>query len=111
VSPEDDVPENLRVSALHPGHVLFGSKASYVLLNRLLDQGHRVASVELGDGEGLEALGARYGETMVPFFAFDPRGRLHVFTETQRPKPAVGWTLIALVPPSPQDASPTRAPA
>ncbi len=102
---EDDVPENLRVAALHPGHVLFGAKANHALLDRLLAAGHGLVTIELPEGEDPAARLARYGETALPLFALDPRGRLSVYTEAAQPQPTKGWQVIVLVPPEDFDAA------
>ncbi len=102
VAPEE-APENLRVSPLHPGHVLAGANASYAALARLLAHGHRVATLPVGpEGEGKAQAEA---EGSFPLFAVDPKGRLSVYTEAARPDPGEGWRIIALVPESVEEAA------
>jgi NhaP-type Na+/H+ or K+/H+ antiporter len=92
----EDQPENLRISALHTGHVLFGKDASYSKLSKLLAEGGAVSVIEFGEGETLDILRTRHSEA-IPLFAVDPKGRLSVFTEARKP-PAMGkgWKLVAI---------------
>lgn len=92
----DDQPENMRISALHTGHVLFGKNASYSKLSKLLAEGGAVSVIEFAEGETLEIFSQKNPEA-IPLFSVDPRGRLSVFTEARKP-PAMarGWKLIAI---------------
>lgn len=95
-APEGAVPENLRSAALLPGDALFGAAASFGRLNQALGAGARIDVLALTEKEGLADLKTRLGEDLLALFAIDPRGRLHVYTEANRPQPGPGWKLLVL---------------
>ena len=94
---EESGSEKRKLVNAYQSDKLFTSKATFFHLNRSLAEGARIKATALTANFDYDAYRAQNAETAIAMFAFDPKGRLHIFTENKSPKPAVGWTVLSLL--------------
>ena len=90
----EEQPENLRITALQPGHELFGKEVTYTKLTKYLGKG-AIATVELEKDEDLDTFKSRNPGAIL-LFAVNPKGNVQVFTTARQPAVSQGWKLIAI---------------
>jgi len=91
--------EDSRVGTPRCGQLAFARDATYAKLASLLSQGAEIHDTRLTENFDFDAYYRKYYRRALPLFAVDPRGRLLPFTAEAAPKPAAGWTVIALIQP------------
>ncbi len=85
------------------GRTAFSDQFGYVDLSRRLYRGAEIRRTTLSETFGIENFRAMHGERAALLFAVDPKGRLEVFSAETPLQPGPGWTIIALVDPSPEE--------
>ncbi len=106
VSPEKDSPHKERVAVEHRGDLLFGAEVTYGRLASLLSRDAEIRSTQLGAEFGYEDYMQKYRGRVIPLFAVAPNKRLYVFAVGREPEPDVGWTILGLISPETDEASP-----
>jgi NhaP-type Na+/H+ or K+/H+ antiporter len=94
-----EAPPTRRASHAPRAHQLFSEDATYNALAATLARGAQVRSTKLSTEFDFTAYQKREGQRVLPLFATDLRGRLHVFTSESKLQPQAGWTVIGLVEP------------
>ncbi|MBI1424790.1 MAG: sodium:proton antiporter [Gammaproteobacteria bacterium] len=87
------------------GHLAFGEDVSFKKLSAMLGEGAEIRSTKLSEEFGFDEYYKKYFRA-VPLFAITPRGKLLVYTAERELNPAVGWTIISLIPPAEQTTPP-----
>ncbi len=85
------------------GRTAFSDQFGYIDLSRRLYRGAEVRRTTLSETFGIEKFRAMHGDRAALLFAVDPKGRLEVFSAEAPLQPGPGWTIIALVDPSPEE--------
>ncbi len=93
----DSMSDKHDVAKRHHGRTLFTKDITLDSFQHTLNQGGAIRSTTLSDNFTLDDYNAQYGEQALLLFAINPKGRLHIYTSEQSPKPANGWTLISLI--------------
>lgn len=94
---EQTISEKHTHSARHRGHQLFGEEITYGQIASLLRQGAEIKITQLSDEYDYEAYINNRTEQLIPLFAIDQRGRLHIFTSEKNITPESGWSIIGLI--------------
>ena len=94
--------EKGRKSVAVGGMWAFGDRANFVDMSRRLARGAEIRSTNISDAFTFENFTEKYGERATPLFGVDPKGRVEVFTTENLFVPKAGWTVIALIDPSPE---------
>lgn len=85
-------------SPLHlGGRFLFDPHVNYWHLSDFFHKGAVVKTTRLSEDFDFDDFIAMYGESAIPLFLFQESGNLSIFTADDKPKPAVGDSLTALV--------------
>ena len=93
---EQTISEKHTHSTRHRGHQLFGEEITYGQIASFLRQGAEIKSTQLSDEYDYEAYISNRTEQLIPLFAIDQRGRLHIFTSEKETTPEPGWSVISL---------------
>lgn len=94
---EQTISEKHTHSTRHRGYQLFGEEITYGQIASLLRQGAEIKSTQLSDEYDYEAYISNRTEQLIPLFASDQRGRLHIFTSEKEITPEPGWSVISLI--------------
>lgn len=105
-SQEKDESEKSRVADSYRAPRLFGEDVTLQKLSSLIAQGAEVKATLLTESFELEDYKQAKGSSHIPLFALDKSGHLRAFTDSFQPEVAAGWTLLSLVSPGKDDASP-----
>lgn len=87
-----------QVGQEHRGHTLFGEEVSYQKLASLLSQGWEIRITQITENFSFDNYREQLKQKIIPLFAVDPKGKLHVFSVEQQPRLGPGWKLAAMVP-------------
>ncbi|HEX5959617.1 MAG TPA: sodium:proton antiporter [Rhodanobacteraceae bacterium] len=108
LAPEDASDRSAFAGSLR-AKALFGDGMTHTRFAELLGAGWRIKSNALTDAFGWQDFMAQHGVDSVLLFGIEPGGRLRVVSNRRRTEPKPGWTVIALVPPAGEAASPVAA--
>lgn len=97
---------NGRKEMAREGPTVFGEETTYVGLAQRIYRGAEIRRTNLTDAFTLDSFRAMHGDRATPLFAIDPKGRLSVFTAGTRLEPGTGWSVLALIDPSPDAVAP-----
>jgi NhaP-type Na+/H+ or K+/H+ antiporter len=89
--------EKMKAALRRRGRTLFGPKVTYSMLASILARGGDIKTTKLTEKFSLDDFRATHQGKMIPLFAIDPKGRIHVYTAEQSLDPGAGWTLLGLV--------------
>jgi len=104
VTPEKDSTDKHLVSSDLRGYVIFGSNVTYAKLASLIAKDAEVKSTKLTESFTYGDYIEQYGARAITLFALTPKGKLEIFVEGYKMKPADGWTIISLIEPEPESA-------
>ncbi|WP_108652840.1 cation:proton antiporter [Dongshaea marina] len=88
--------ERLELADQYQGDLLFAEGMSFGKLASLISQGASIRTTRITEQFGMGDLYKEY-QLVVPLFAQDPAGRLHLFTAANKPQVRAEWQLISLV--------------
>lgn len=86
------------------GQQIFGKNGNYAELIRRIHLGAEIKRTLLTETYSLDTFHKAYGERAEPLFAIDAKGRAEVFHANYSGQPGPGWSIIALIDPSPGTA-------
>lgn len=87
----------LKVSEQSRGQTLFAGNVTYTSLSQMLRGSGEIRTTKLTENFNFDQLVKEHCEKMVPLFALDMKGNLHVFTPDRPVKPLAGWSVISIV--------------
>ncbi len=99
---EKDRSEKRRVAETFSAPRLFGEGVTLQKLASLIAQGAEVKTTVLTEAFDMTAYEEKRGKGSILLFALDPANRLRPFTDKVLPEPQPGWSVMALVPGSPE---------
>ncbi len=99
---EKDSSEKRRVAETFSAPRLFGEDVTLQKLASLIAQGAEVKATLLTEAFDMAAYEEKRGKGSILLFALDAANRLRPFSDRERPEPQPGWSVIALVPGSPE---------
>jgi NhaP-type Na+/H+ or K+/H+ antiporter/Trk K+ transport system NAD-binding subunit len=80
------------------GHMLFGSKFTYIYLTRKFSGNSGIQKILIKDESDYENLRKRHGrDNVIPLFIISEGNELTIYTDVTRPTPQPGDTLICLI--------------
>lgn len=97
-SNEKKVSEKLLVATKHKGVQLFEGDVTYQQLASLLSQKWEIRNTLLTEQFSYQNYLDKNSVKTLPLFAFNPKGKLFVFTDGYKFKPEAGWTVMSFVP-------------
>ncbi len=81
----------------HRGRPLFGEGIDHGTLANWLRAGAEIRTTPITGEYTFDRHREQHGENMIPLFALDPGGKLHVFTGDAQVNPKPDWKVISLV--------------
>lgn len=94
---KDDKESSSRKNISHNAKILFGDEVTYAKLASLISQGARPKNTNLSDNFSYQDYQQQYGKRAIPLFAFDDKGKLHLFTHKEDLIPEADWIIISLI--------------
>ncbi|MGH8145729.1 MAG: cation:proton antiporter [Rhodanobacteraceae bacterium] len=88
---------------------LFGNDVTHTRFAELLNTGWRIKVNVLTDSFDWPGFVAQHGANTLLLFGIEPSGRLRVANDRRKVEPRSGWTVIALVPPAPDEITAVAA--
>lgn len=94
--PEKEEGDKMKLPPSRRGEVLFGRDVTYDQLDGLLAGGGEIRTTKITQRFTCEMYRDMHGDRVVPLFLIDPKGRVHVVTNSGTVCPEPGWTMISL---------------
>lgn len=96
-SEEKGASEKQAIATHYVGRRLFGEGVTSAMLASMISKGAEIRGTQLTEAFDYDRYREKYGKGIIPLFALDGDGQLHVFTVGSDFKPAPGWTVISLL--------------
>jgi hypothetical protein len=87
---------------------LFTANATYGRLSGLVNKGATIKSTRISEAFTLERYQETYGTRAMPLCAFDPSGRMYIYTIDNEFKLKADWLIVSLVTPETAEEKASR---